>query len=108
MRTRVRRLSLLSRFSILSLLVIAAIGVAVGAMLHERIERRGLIEAMRAAEVLTTVGLKPHLDAAELRSPLTLEQLARFDAQLQESSFGEFGISRVKLFNADGRIVYSD
>jgi diguanylate cyclase (GGDEF)-like protein len=108
MRTRVRRLSLLSRFSILSLLVIASIGVGVGAMLHQRIERRGLIEAMQAAEVLTAVGLQPHLDPADLRSPLTLEQLDGFDARLQQNAFEELGITRVKLFNAQGRIVYSD
>src|SRR5215210_3169595 len=108
MRTRVRRLSLLSRFSILSLLVIAAIGVGVGAMLHQRIERRGLIDAMRAAEVLTAVGLQPHLRPELLGSPLTLEQIDGFDARLQQSSFDELGITRVKLFNADGRIVYSD
>jgi diguanylate cyclase (GGDEF)-like protein len=108
MRARVRRLSLLSRFSILSLLVIAAIGVVIGTMLQQRIERRGLLEAERTAEVLATVGIQPHLEPGSLRAPFNPAQLDAIDARLQAASFKELGISRVKLFNAQGTIVYSD
>jgi diguanylate cyclase (GGDEF)-like protein len=108
MRASLRRLSLLSRFSLFSVFVIAGIGVAVGAALHQRIERRGLIEAMHTAEVLTVVGLQPHLAPARLDSPLTLTEIDAFDARLQESSFDRLGITRVKLFNRAGVIAYSD
>ena len=44
MRALRRRPSLLTKFSLLSLLVVAAIGIAIGSVLHERIERRALLE----------------------------------------------------------------
>ena len=52
------RLSLLGKFSLLSLLVIAALGVAIGAVLHQRIERRALIDAGRDAMLLGQVGVQ--------------------------------------------------
>ena len=65
MRARLRRPSLLVKFSLLSLLVIVALGVAIGSALHERIERRGLAQAMHLADVMTRVGVQA--DAAALR-----------------------------------------
>jgi hypothetical protein len=44
MRALMRRSSLLTRFSVLSLLMIVAPGLGVGYVLKERIERRALLE----------------------------------------------------------------
>ena len=49
MRAHLRRPSLLTKFSLLSLLVVVALGIGVGSMLHERIERRALLEATKLA-----------------------------------------------------------
>ncbi len=57
MRALLRRPSLLTKFSVLSLLVIVALGLGVGAMLHQRIERRALLEATKLAETMTSLGL---------------------------------------------------
>ncbi len=56
MRARLRRPSLLTKFSVLGLLVIVALGLGVGTMLQQRIERRALLDAVRIAGVLTRVG----------------------------------------------------
>jgi diguanylate cyclase (GGDEF)-like protein len=108
MRASLRRFSLLSRFSVLSFVVIAGLGVAVGAALHQRIERRALLEAIRVAEVFTTVAVQPHLEPNALEAPLTTERQSRLDADLQRSSFPQLGVSRVKLFSTRSQIVYSD
>ena len=108
MRTHLRRPSLLAKFSILSLLVIVALGVAIGSVLHKRIERRALLEATQLAETLTSVGLEPVLLRGDLEPYPTLARLDALDDELARRSFDDLGIKRLKLFNADGVIVYSD
>ncbi len=108
MRALRRRPSLLTKFSLLSLLVVAAIGIAIGSVLHERIERRALLEATQLADVLTRAGLEPVLLRGDLQAYPTLDRLQALDEELRQREFGDLGIKRLKLFNADGVIVYSD
>ena len=108
MRARLRRPSLLTKFSVLSLLVIVALGLGIGAFLQQRIERRALIEAVHLAEVMTRTGLQPILLRGDLEAYPSLAKLDSLDDEMQLRSFDDLGISRVKLFNADGIIVYSD
>ena len=61
-----RRPSLLTKFSLLSLVVVIAFGIGVGAMLHGRIERRALLEATKLAETMTSLGLQPILLPGDL------------------------------------------
>jgi diguanylate cyclase (GGDEF)-like protein len=107
-RARLRRPSLLAKFSVLSLLVILALGAGIGSVLHQRIERRALSEATRLAETLTAVGLEPVLLLGDLEPYPTLARLDALDDELGRRGFDELGIKRMKLFNADGAIVYSD
>jgi diguanylate cyclase (GGDEF)-like protein len=107
-RALLRRPSLLAKFSVLSLLVIVAIGVAVGSRLQERIERRALLDATQLAETLTSVGLEPVLLRGDLDPYPTLARLDALDEELGRRAFDELQIKRMKLFNADGVIVYSD
>jgi diguanylate cyclase (GGDEF)-like protein len=108
MRALVKRPSLLTKFSVLSLLVITAIGIAIGSFLHERIERRALLEATQLADVLTRAGLEPVLLRGDLEPYPTLDRLQSLDEELREREFSNLGIKRLKLYNADGVIVYSD
>jgi diguanylate cyclase (GGDEF)-like protein len=107
-RTRLRRPSLLAKFSVLSLLVIVALGAGIGSVLHERIERRALDEATRLAQTLTEVGLEPVLLLGDLEPYPSLNRLDALDEELGRRAFDELDIKRMKLFNADGTIVYSD
>ena len=52
------RLSLTGKFAVLSFVVIAATGVLVGAVLHERIQHRALLQAERLAVGVARVGLQ--------------------------------------------------
>jgi diguanylate cyclase (GGDEF)-like protein len=108
MRTLLRRPSLLTKFSMLSLVVIAALGLGVGAMLHRQIERRALKEATHTAELTTRIGIEPILLPGDLRLILTDEHLDSLDEQLRLHDLDELGIRRLKIFNSDGIIVYSD
>ena len=108
MRAHLRRPSLLTKFSVLSLLVIAALGVGIGSVLHQRIERRALLAATQVAEVITRTGLQPVLLRGDLEPYPTLTRLDALKEQLRLHGFEELGISRLKLLNGDGTIVYSD
>ena len=103
-----RRPSLLTKFSVLSLLVIVALGLGVGKVLHERIERRALLEATKLAETMTTLGLQPILLPGDLAAGHGDNHLASLDEQLKLRDFDRLGIRRLKVFNDDGVIVYSD
>jgi diguanylate cyclase (GGDEF)-like protein len=108
MRALLRRPSLLTKFSLLSLLVVVALGMGVGAMLHERIERRALLEATKLAETMTSLGLQPILLPGDLAAGKGESHLDSLDEQLKLRDLDDLGLLRLKVFNGDGVIVYSD
>src|SRR5919202_4295938 len=87
MRARLRRPSLLAKFSFLSLLVIAALGVGIGSALHGRIERRALLEATQFTDAIVRVGLQPRMNPDDLRGYLSLDRLNELDSELQRNAF---------------------
>jgi diguanylate cyclase (GGDEF)-like protein len=108
MRALLRRPSLLTKFSVLSLLVIVALGIGVGLMLQERIERRALLESTKLAETMTTLGMQPILLPGDLAAGQGEDHLDALDEQLKLRDLDTLGILRLKVFNEDGVIVYSD
>src|SRR5215216_6012324 len=101
MRALVRRPSLLTKFSVLSLLVIVAMGVGVGSMLHRHIERRALAEATSLAEVMTRVGMQPTLLRGDLEPYPSLDRLDNLDEELRLRNLDKIEIRRMKLFNTE-------
>lgn len=94
------------QFSLAGLLALAVVG-AVAAVL---ISRAGTAEAIRDAKRVTSLSgegiVEPALTPALLRGDPAA--LRRMDAIIQQRILGEDGIERVKIWNADSRIVYSD
>src|SRR4051794_36340468 len=103
-----RRFSLLGKFSLLSFLVIAALGVAIGGMLHHRVERRALIAVGRDAQLLGRVGVQSQLTRRDLEGGMSPRRLDQVGRALRAGSLAESGLSRVKVFNGRGTVVYSD
>jgi diguanylate cyclase (GGDEF)-like protein len=101
-------MSLLGRFTAMGVVVVAALGLAIGLVLRHQIEMRAQERAVNNAQVLAQVGLETHLQPADLRYPNTLERLTELDREVGTRFFAENGIMRVKLFNRDLRLVYSD
>src|SRR6476660_3023392 len=69
MRPSTSRLSLLGRFSLMSLAVIATLGLAIGLTLKRQIEQRALARASQLAEVVAERGvtrMKVFHDAAHI------------------------------------------
>ena len=101
-------MSLLGRFFAMGIVIVAALGLAIGLVLKHRIEQRALDRAVKHAQVMTQLGVGTHLNAGDLRYPNTLRRLNELDRELGARYFDDVGIVTVKLFNRDGRIVYSN
>jgi diguanylate cyclase (GGDEF)-like protein len=102
------RVSLLGRFTVMGLLVVAALGLAIGLTLRHQIAERAHERAVSNASVIAQVGLQSRLRRGDLRYPNTLERLSQLDSEVGTRFFGSNGILRVKLFNRDLQLVYSD
>ena len=107
MRAWSLRLSPLSRFSLMSLAVIAALGLAIGITLKRQIEARALARASQLAEVVAELGVRPRLRATDLEAPLSRARIAALDRMLR--TFAEQrDIARLILFDTRGRVAYAD
>jgi diguanylate cyclase (GGDEF)-like protein len=102
------RVSLLGRFTAMGLVVVAALGLAIGLVLKHQIEQRALEHAVQNARVIAEVGVQPQLAPGDLRYPIPLERLEQIDREIGTRFFDDNGILTLKLFNRDGRLVYSN
>jgi diguanylate cyclase (GGDEF)-like protein len=108
MRVFRHRLSLLGKFSLLSLVLMVALGAVLATQLEGQIERRALENAEELARVTARVGVARHLVSRDLGKPLSQVRLSQLDAELRHTGLEAVGLERVKIFNARGILVYSD
>src|SRR3954447_10371800 len=102
-----RRLGLLGRFSVLSLISVVVLAFAVSYFVRERIHHRALASAAQSAELITRFGITPQISGADLREGLAPEAIDALD-QLLHSGFSAHPVEEIRILNAAGRIVYSD
>jgi diguanylate cyclase (GGDEF)-like protein len=108
MHLRRPRLSLLGQFSLLSLVLIVALGLVLATVLEDQIERRALENAEQLAQVTAQVGVAPQLVSRDLTRPMSKLRLSQIDTELRQSGLGSVGLKRVKIFNTRADLVYSD
>ncbi len=106
MRQRGIRLSLLGRFSLLSLLALTVLGGVVGLVLASRIENRAVDNATRLAVVMARTGAASALTPADLRGPVSARRAAELDRTLKRPLVGN-GAAVVKVYNDSGTVVYA-
>jgi len=102
------RLSLLGKFVVLSLLATVLLAVAIGSVLHERIERRALDNAEQLTRVIGDLTIAPRLTETQLEGDLRAPILASLDAAIARVSTGEGAVRHINLFTPDERRIYSD
>ncbi len=108
MSVRRPRLTLLGQFSLLSLVLIGALGLVLATVLEHQIERRALENAEQLAQVTAQVGVAPQLVSRDLTRPMSKLRLSQIDTQLRQSGLESVGLKRVKIFNSRAEVVYSD
>jgi diguanylate cyclase (GGDEF)-like protein len=102
------RLSLLGKFSALSLLAMIALALAIGTALQSRIETRALRDSERLTRVFNSLAVVPNVSHSDLDEPLDHAQRARLDAALGRLADARGRLLHAHLFAADGLTVYSD
>jgi diguanylate cyclase (GGDEF)-like protein len=108
MSLRLSQLSLLARFGVLSVAMLALLAAALGFLFKRQIETRAKSEAEEVAALVARAAVQPNLTPADLQGPMRPERLRELDLRLQTSVFDDTGIQRVKIFDGNGRIFYSD
>src|SRR3954464_7140074 len=103
------RWSLLRKFTVLSLVCFAVLGVALSQLLAHQVRDRALKNTVASAELLSgTIAssqLRPaDLDASAGMAPARVRAL---DAALEQAR-ADGRVARFKIWSKSGRIVYSD
>jgi diguanylate cyclase (GGDEF)-like protein len=106
MRRLLARVPLLARFSLLSLLMVALIGLAVGVALHLRVEHRAVKEAERLAVALAGTTGRWALTPLDMAAPVDAARASQLDAELSQP-LEAAGVEAVKVFNDAGTVVYA-
>jgi diguanylate cyclase (GGDEF)-like protein len=101
------RPSLLGKFALVSVLPIVALGVVLGYYLKGKIEERALTNARELAVLTSEIGIQPYLTPADVERGLTPAQIRALDRALRNEAVNK-KIARLKIWNRDNRIVYSD
>jgi diguanylate cyclase (GGDEF)-like protein len=100
-----RRLSLVTRFALVSLTLVVLLGVALSQVLSSLIEQRALESAKRAAILSVAVGIQPLLAGDDLSGSLSGDVRERLDRALSGSLRGT-EVARIKVWNADSHLIY--
>jgi diguanylate cyclase (GGDEF)-like protein len=108
MRSWSTRFSLLGRFTVMGVVVVAALGLAIGFVLEDQIEDRALDRTIEGAKVIARLGVQPSLTRQDLRYPIRLTRLNELDEQVGKKYFAATGVLKIKLFNRSKRLVYSN
>ena len=107
MRRRHARLSLTGQVALWSLVPIVALGFVLARVLQTQIVSRSLADADQSVQLVARLGIQPRLSPRDLREGLGAREVRALDEQLHARSVSG-NLARIKIWNAAGRIVYSD
>jgi len=105
-----RRPSLLVQFGLLSFILLAVVGYILAIRLQANQRSRTLTDAVHTAEIIAQVGIQPLLKPADLQrdfQPLPDATKTTLDTSLS-ASISRNGVVRLKIWNQQHWIVYSD
>src|SRR5262249_52984441 len=100
------RPGLLATFAIVSLFPLAALGFGLFYFLEGQIRSRALDGTRNAATLVARSSVEPIVRGADLRAPL--DARLRDDLAASTEQLHAAGVVRIKLWNLDGKVVYSD
>jgi diguanylate cyclase (GGDEF)-like protein len=101
------RRGLTQQVALLSLVPMVMLGLALAQVLQGQIVSRALDGAGESARLIARLAIQPRLSRADLVHGLTAQGVRALDEQLQTGSVTG-SLERIKVWNADHRIVYSD
>ena len=106
--SRTPRVRIVAWFAITSLIVFVLIGVVITSTRTRDLREREERAAASRAELIANEALAPLLTPADITSPITGERYAALDRRVASIRRAQPGIVRIKIWAADGQILYSD
>src|SRR5437660_158011 len=103
-----RRGSLLLRFSLLSLVVLAFIAIGLGTVIQREMEQDALVQQADEVAVVLQGMLGRHLTAASLAAAPQPRQRAWWASLAQQLLLADPHLVRIKVWDTHGRVVYSN
>ena len=105
---RLRATSIVWRFAVTSLVVFCLIGVGIGALRAGDLRTRSEGAATVRAELIAESVIAPLLVAEDLRGPIDGARYQVLDRAIHEFAMEDAGVERVKIWNVDGMVVFSN
>jgi signal transduction histidine kinase len=107
-RERLRGTSIVWRFAVTSFLVFGMIGVGVAALRAGDLRKRSEEAATVRAELIAEGIVAPLLEPSDLDGPVRGSRYEELDRAIHEFAMEDAGVERVKIWTADGEIVFSN
>src|ERR687896_1132185 len=105
---RFRSTSIVWRFAITSLIVFVLIGLGIAALRAGDLRARSEESATVRAELIAESVIAPLLVPDDLRGPVRGVRYQVLDRAIHEFAMEDAGVERVKIWNIDGMVVFSN
>jgi signal transduction histidine kinase len=105
---RLFRTSIVWRFALTSLIVFGLIGVGIGALRAGDLRTRSEEAAAVRAELIADGVIAPLLVPADLEGPIRGRRYQALDHAIHEFAMEDAGVKRVKVWNVEGMVVFSN
>jgi signal transduction histidine kinase len=105
---RLRGTSIVWRFAVTSLVVFGLIGIGIGALRAGDLRSRSEQAATVRAELIAESVVAPLLVPADLEAPIRGARFQALDRAIHEFAMEDAGVERVKVWNTDGMVVFSN
>ena len=107
-RERFRGTSIVWRFAVTSFLVFAMIGIGIAALHAGDLRTRSEAAATVRAELIAEGIITPLLQPSDLDRPVRGPRYVELDRAIHEFAMEDADVERVKIWNTDGTIVFSN
>ena len=96
------------KYVLLPLIPLLVLGVVLATNLKSQANQRAVVSATSAAEVVARLGIQPYLSPTDLSVGLAPDRLTALDQALRSGLLNGKDVVRIKIWNRDLRVVYSD
>jgi signal transduction histidine kinase len=105
---RLFRTSIVWRFAVTSLIVFGSIGIGIGALRAGDLRTRSEEAATVRAELIAEGVIAPLLVPGDLEGPIRGGRYQALDRAIHEFAMEDAGVERVKVWNEEGMVVFSN
>ena len=100
--------NLMTRFSVVGVMITLLVAAALGYLMQADLTSNALADAGALAAAQVVASASPLLVPADFNKPLSEERIAELDRLVTGDLAGSGSVVRVKIWNPQGTIVYSD